>query len=75
MKNSRTSEALFAITNKYALAEEATLNTREQKMEKELSHMDQPSLSKGHDKEEESGLFRQCGGTAMTQQGVPAQAG
>jgi hypothetical protein len=29
MKNPSTSEEMFAITNKYALAEEATLNTRE----------------------------------------------
>jgi hypothetical protein len=29
MKNPRTSEAMFTIANKYALAEEATLDTRE----------------------------------------------
>jgi hypothetical protein len=29
MKNPRTSEAMFTITNKYALAEEATIDTRE----------------------------------------------
>jgi hypothetical protein len=29
MKNSRTSEAMFAIANKYALAEEVTLDIRE----------------------------------------------
>jgi hypothetical protein len=50
MKNSRTSEAIFAIANKYTLAEEATLDTREEKKEKELGHTDQPSSSKGHDK-------------------------
>jgi hypothetical protein len=50
MKNPRTLEAMFAITNKYALAEEATLDTREQKKEKDSSHVDQPSSSKGHDK-------------------------
>jgi hypothetical protein len=44
MENPRTSEAMFAITNKYALAEEATLDTREQKKE-ESGHTDQPSLS------------------------------
>jgi hypothetical protein len=39
---------MLAITNRYALAEEATLNTREKK---EVSgHSDQPSSSKGHDK-------------------------
>jgi hypothetical protein len=29
MKNPRTLEAMFTITNKYALAEEVTLDTRE----------------------------------------------
>jgi hypothetical protein len=46
------SSLMFTIANKYALAEEATLNTREQK--KESGHMDQPSLSKGHDKKRKS---------------------
>jgi hypothetical protein len=50
MKNCRTSEAMFAITNKYALAKEVTLDTREQKKEKDSGHVDQPSSSKGHDK-------------------------
>jgi hypothetical protein len=49
MKNPRTLEQMFSSANRYALAEEATLDTREQK--KESSHMDQPSSSKGHDKE------------------------
>jgi hypothetical protein len=49
MKNLRMSEAMFVIANKYALVEEDTLDTREQK-EKESSHTDQPSSSKGHDK-------------------------
>jgi hypothetical protein len=48
MKNPGMSEQMFSITNRYALAEEATLNTREQK--KESGHPDQPSSSKGHDK-------------------------
>jgi hypothetical protein len=39
MKNPRTSEEMLAISNKYALAEEATLDTREQK-EKESGHVD-----------------------------------
>jgi hypothetical protein len=47
MKNSRMSKQMFSITNRYALAEEATLDTREQK---ESSHPDQPSSSKGHNK-------------------------
>jgi hypothetical protein len=48
MKNPRTSEEMFAIANKYALAEEVTLNTREQK--KESGHTDLPSSSKGQDR-------------------------
>jgi hypothetical protein len=48
MKNPMTPEQMLAITNKYTLAEEATLDTREQK--KESGHTDQPSSSKGHDK-------------------------
>jgi hypothetical protein len=50
MKNPRTSEAMFTIANKYAMAKEATLDTREQKKEKDSSHADQPSSSKGDDK-------------------------
>jgi hypothetical protein len=38
MKNPKTSEEMLAITNKYALAEEATLDTREQKKKKESGH-------------------------------------
>jgi hypothetical protein len=48
MKNPRTSEQMLAITNNYALVEEATFNTRKQK--KESDHKNQPSSSKGHDK-------------------------
>jgi hypothetical protein len=43
---------MFTIANKYALAEEVTLDTREQK--KELGHMDQASSSKGHDKKKKA---------------------
>jgi hypothetical protein len=50
MKNPRTSEAMFAIANKDALAENVTLDTREQKKEKDTGHADQPSSSKCHDK-------------------------
>jgi hypothetical protein len=39
---------MFSIGNRYALTEEATLDTREQK--KESSHPDQPNSSKGHEK-------------------------
>jgi hypothetical protein len=49
MKNPRMSKAMFIIANKYALTEEAALNTREQKKE-DSGHADQPSSSKGHDK-------------------------
>jgi hypothetical protein len=47
IKNPRTSEEMFYITNRYGLAEEVTLDTREQK---ESCHTNQPSSSKGHDK-------------------------
>jgi hypothetical protein len=50
MKTPKTSEVMFAIANKCALAEEVTLDTREQKKEKESGHVDQQSSSKGHDK-------------------------
>jgi hypothetical protein len=50
MKNPMTSEEMLAIANKYALAEEATLDTREQKKDKELGHSDQPRTFKSHDK-------------------------
>jgi hypothetical protein len=48
IKNPKMSKALFTIANKYALAEEAILDTREQKKEKDSGHMDQPNSSKGH---------------------------
>jgi hypothetical protein len=44
------SEAIFTITNRYFLAEEATLDTREQTKEKDSGHVDQPSSYKGHNK-------------------------
>jgi hypothetical protein len=50
MKNPRMSESMFANANKYDLAEEVTLDTREQKKEKDSGHVDQPSSSKGHNK-------------------------
>jgi hypothetical protein len=40
MKIPRMSEEMLAIANKYALAEEATLDTKEQKKEKESGHAD-----------------------------------
>jgi hypothetical protein len=50
MKNPRTFEEMLEITKEYALAEEATLNTRDQKKDKELSNSDQPSTLKSNDK-------------------------
>jgi hypothetical protein len=55
VKNPRTPEEMLAIANKYALAEEVTLDTREQKNKKEAGHSDQPSSSKGHDKKTKAG--------------------
>jgi hypothetical protein len=51
----RMSEEMLTITNKYALVEEATLDTREQKKEKESGHSDQHISSKGHDKKRKVG--------------------
>jgi hypothetical protein len=53
MKNPRTSEEMLAIANKYTLAEEVTLDTREQK-DKGLGHSDQPSTSKINNKKRKS---------------------
>jgi hypothetical protein len=50
VKNPRTSKEMLVIANKYTLAEEAALNTIEQKKDKESGHTDQPSSSKGHHK-------------------------
>jgi hypothetical protein len=55
MKNPRASKQMFSITNRYTLAEEVTLDTREQK--KELGHLYQPSSSKGHDKKRKPDHF------------------
>jgi hypothetical protein len=48
---------MFAIANKYALAEEVNFDTREQKKEKESGHVDQQSSSKGNDKKMKSDCF------------------
>jgi hypothetical protein len=51
MKNPRTSEVMFSIAKKYALTEDAALDVREQKKEKESGHMDVLSMWwNGHDK-------------------------
>jgi hypothetical protein len=55
MKNPRMSEAMFPIAKKYALAEEVTHDTREQKKESGYSY--QPSSSKGHDKKRKTDHF------------------
>jgi hypothetical protein len=40
MKNPRTSKEMMAIANKYALAEESSLDNRDPKKDKELGHSD-----------------------------------
>jgi hypothetical protein len=50
MKNHRMSEAMFTVANKYAPVEEVTLDTIDQKKEKESGLTDRPNSSKGHDK-------------------------
>jgi hypothetical protein len=50
IKNPRMSKEMLEIANKYALAEEAALDTREHKKEKESGHLDQPNSAKGYNK-------------------------
>jgi hypothetical protein len=50
MKNLPMSEEMLAIANKYALAEEASLDTIEQKKEKEPGPSNQSDSSKSHGK-------------------------
>jgi hypothetical protein len=69
MTSPRMSEEMLAITNKYTLVEEVTLNPRVQKQEKQSGHAEQPSSSQ----EAESGSFCQHGGIATMQRGVSAQ--
>jgi hypothetical protein len=54
MKNPRTSEEMFSIANKYAMAKEATLKTRESKKDKKSSHSDLPGTCKSNDKKGEA---------------------
>jgi hypothetical protein len=49
MKDPSTSEEMLSIANKYALAEEATLDTREKKKDKEPGPSDQPISSRSCD--------------------------
>jgi hypothetical protein len=50
MKNLSSSKEMLAITNKYSLAEEVTLDSREDKKDKELSQSDRLDTSKNNDK-------------------------
>jgi hypothetical protein len=54
IKNPKTSDEMLVITNKYALAEEATFNNsdpnRDSRKDKESGQSDQPSSSKGNNK-------------------------
>jgi hypothetical protein len=52
---------MFSIANRYALAKEVTLDKSEQK--KEPGHLDQPSSSKGYNK---NIPFYQCGRTTSS---------
>jgi hypothetical protein len=55
MKNPRMAEQMLAIADKYTLAEEATLDTREH--QKDSGHTDQPSSSMGHEKKSKVDRF------------------
>jgi hypothetical protein len=50
IKNPRTSKEMLDISNKYALAEEATLGSRESKKDKKPSQSSQLGTSKPNDK-------------------------
>jgi hypothetical protein len=50
MKNPRTLEEMLAIANRYALAEEATLETRESRKDKKPSRLGRAGTSKSNDK-------------------------
>jgi hypothetical protein len=54
MKNPSTLRDMLAIANKYALAEEATLGSRESKKDKKLSQSKWPGTSKSNDKKRKS---------------------
>jgi hypothetical protein len=61
IKSPKTLEQMFSIANRYALAKEVTLDKSEQK--KEPGHLDQPSSSKGYNK---NIPFYQCGRTTSS---------
>jgi hypothetical protein len=48
MKNTRTSEEMLVIANKYALAKEDTLNNKDAKKDKESNQSDRTSTSKNN---------------------------
>jgi hypothetical protein len=50
MKNPIMLEEMLAISNKYALVEETTIDARETKRDKKLSHTDRPRTLKPNDK-------------------------
>jgi hypothetical protein len=50
MKNPRTSEEMLAIANKYALAEEATIGSKDSKKDKMPSQSGPSRTSKSNDK-------------------------
>jgi hypothetical protein len=50
MKNTRTSEEMLAIANKYTLAEEVSLDNRYPKKDKKSSQSDRPDTSTNNDK-------------------------
>jgi hypothetical protein len=45
-----TSDKMLPIANKYTLAQEASIDTRDQKKDMEQGHSDQPNTSKNNDK-------------------------
>jgi hypothetical protein len=57
MKNPMTLEEMFAIANKYTLAEEVTLDNREAKKDKNQSHPDWPGTLNTNDKKRNHDRF------------------
>jgi uncharacterized membrane protein YcgQ (UPF0703/DUF1980 family) len=57
MKNPTMFEEMLIITNKYVLDEEVSIDIRDQKEDKELSHSDQPITSKSNNKKRNSDRY------------------
>jgi hypothetical protein len=57
MKNLRSLEETLVIANKYAMAEEATLDNKEAKKDKKSSQSDRLDTSKGNDKKRKHDRF------------------